>query len=45
MPDQTDTETWVRAVRSSHDRFSAILRPLSGAEVEQRSYEHRLVDR
>ena len=34
----TDTATWIQAVRSSHERFAGILRPLSAAEVEQPSY-------
>jgi uncharacterized protein (TIGR03083 family) len=33
-----DTATWIRTVRSSHDRFSRLLRPLSPAEVEGPSY-------
>ncbi len=33
-----DTVTWIRAVRSSFDRFSGLLRPLSPAEVEGPSY-------
>jgi uncharacterized protein (TIGR03083 family) len=34
----TDTSTWIRAVRSSHERFARILRPLSEAEVVRPSY-------
>jgi uncharacterized protein (TIGR03083 family) len=33
-----DTATWIRAVRSSQDRFSGLLRPLSAAEVEGPSH-------
>ena len=33
-----DTDTWVRAVRSSYDRFAGLLRPLTAAEVEGPSY-------
>ncbi|MGI3780064.1 MAG: maleylpyruvate isomerase family mycothiol-dependent enzyme [Janthinobacterium lividum] len=33
-----DTTAWIQAVRSSFDRFSGILRPLSSAQVETRSY-------
>ena len=34
----TDTDTWIRAVRASHDRLAALLRSLSDAEVEGPSY-------
>ena len=34
----TDTDTWIRAVRSSYERFSEILRPLAPTEVERPSY-------
>jgi uncharacterized protein (TIGR03083 family) len=33
-----DTPTWIRAVRSSFDRFGGLLRPLTAAEVEGPSY-------
>ena len=33
-----DTATWIRAVRSSLDRFGGLLRPLTAAEVEGPSY-------
>lgn len=35
---ETSTDTWVRAVRSSYDRFAGLLRPLTAAEVEGPSY-------
>jgi uncharacterized protein (TIGR03083 family) len=35
---ETDTGTWIRAVRSSHDRLAGLLRPLSAAAVEGPSY-------
>lgn len=38
MASTADTATWVRAVRSSHDRFAGLVSPLSGAEVEGPSY-------
>lgn len=34
----TDTGTWIRAVRSSHERLTGIVRPLSEADVERPSY-------
>jgi len=33
-----DTDTWIRAVRSSYERFGESLRPLTAAEVERPSY-------
>ncbi|MGI3780743.1 MAG: maleylpyruvate isomerase family mycothiol-dependent enzyme [Janthinobacterium lividum] len=33
-----DTATWIRTVRSSHDRFAGLLRPLTQAEVVGPSY-------
>ena len=33
-----DSSAWIAAVRSSHDRFAALVEPLSAAEVEGPSY-------
>lgn len=34
----TDIGTWIRAVRSSHDRLAGLVRPLSETDVERPSY-------
>ena len=34
----TSTAAWIKAVRSSHDRFTGLVSPLSATEVEQPSY-------
>lgn len=36
MPDH---DTWISAIRDSHDRFTALVRPLSAEQVAQPSYD------
>lgn len=33
-----DTQTWIDALRASHDRLAGLLRPLSASEIEQPAY-------